>query len=375
MDTITHALLGAVTAQLGFRQRIGRDATWVAVAAAMSPDLDIFAGPLLAAAGFDVAHLGHMAAHRGLSHSLLASPVIAAPIAAAWWWLRRRRERGRTAAATAGAPAARAVPFWLLYLCVFLAEVAHPLIDWCTAYGTELLAPLSDARYALNVVPIVDIFYTPLLVLTLLACFVVRKVGRGPMIKATLAIGWTGFCLSLGYLCAGEVLRERTISDASRLAALFEPEPQSRRPAAVVRAEAYPALGSILLWRAVVETDGGWVAVGIRPIGGAVTGVETARKQDSPWVERALDLPAVRKYGWFAMGWVRAAESRQDGRHVVELHDMRYSLRPDGLESLWPLQVTFGEAGEVVSVRSLSTYPGEDRWQFIRRTWRDIWGE
>ena len=365
MDTITHALLGAVTAQLGFRQRIGRDATWVAVAAAVSPDLDIFAGPLLAAAGFDVAHLGHVTAHRGLSHSLLVSPVIAAPIAAAWWWLRRRRERCRAATAPADAPQARAVPFVLLYLCVLAAAVTHPCLDWCTAYGTEFLAPLSDARYALNVVPIVDIFYTPLVALTLLACFAVRKLGRGPMVNATLVIGWTGFCLSLGYLGAGEVLRERAISDAGRLAA----------PAAIIRAEAYPALGSILLWRAVVETDGGWVVAAVRPISGAVTGVETARKQDSPWVERALALPAVRRYAWFAMGWVRAAESRQDGRHVVELHDMRYSLRPEGLESLWPLQVTFNEAGEVVSVRSLSTYPGEDRWQFIRRTWRDIWGE
>ena len=41
MDTITQGLLGAVTAQLGFRQRIGRETTWVAAAAGIMPDLDI----------------------------------------------------------------------------------------------------------------------------------------------------------------------------------------------------------------------------------------------------------------------------------------------------------------------------------------------
>jgi hypothetical protein len=75
------------------------------------------------------------------------------------------------------------------------------------------------------------------------------------------------------------------------------------------------------------------------------------------------------------MGWVRATEARQDGSHVVELHDMRYALRPESIESLWPLRITLSEAGEVVSVQSLSAFPAEERWQFICRTWRDIWGD
>ena len=66
MDTITQGLLGAVTAQLGFRQRIGRDATWVAAAAAVVPDLDIFIVPLMSMTGMEVDSLAQLRYHRGL---------------------------------------------------------------------------------------------------------------------------------------------------------------------------------------------------------------------------------------------------------------------------------------------------------------------
>ena len=65
MDPLTQGLLGAATAQFGFRQKIGRDATWMAFLAAMAPDLDILVqqGPHFAnlpTNGFDRA-LAHRA--------------------------------------------------------------------------------------------------------------------------------------------------------------------------------------------------------------------------------------------------------------------------------------------------------------------------
>ena len=53
MDTITQGLLGAATAQLGFRRKLGRGATWAAALTAMLPDLDIFAAPLMRAVGVE----------------------------------------------------------------------------------------------------------------------------------------------------------------------------------------------------------------------------------------------------------------------------------------------------------------------------------
>jgi len=40
MDPLTQGLLGAVTAQLGFRRGIGRDASWVAATTAAAADLE-----------------------------------------------------------------------------------------------------------------------------------------------------------------------------------------------------------------------------------------------------------------------------------------------------------------------------------------------
>jgi inner membrane protein len=435
MDTITHMLLGATTAQLAFRQRLGRGATWAAVVAAVAPDLDILAGPVLRALGIDTGGGNHLAVHRGLSHSLLMAPVIALPIAAAWWKLRRRRAQREAAgaisdvpgngvprpvlsgrAATRKAEARRdetrpgtlpaAASFRLLYACVLVAGLTHPLLDWGTAYGTELLAPITDTRYALSCVPIIDIFYTPMLALTLLACWLVRKAQRirakqrvaqprasawpcisvvqetrprngawpchpaierraeHPSRRATLVIGWAGFLLSLGYLVTGAVLRDRAIDMARALAG----------GAPILRADAYPALGSIFVWRTVVETDGRWITARIRPLArGAPPRQESAPRQTSVWIERAREMPDVRGYAWFAMGVVRATEAGRDGQHVVEFHDMRYGPRPESIDSMWPLQVTFGKQGRPLSAERRPPSTASNRWRILKETWSDLW--
>jgi len=392
MDPLTHILMGATTAQLGFRQRLGRGATWAAIVATVVPDLDVLAGPVLRAVGADLDGGNPWAIHRGLSHSLLVAPILALPIAAAWWKLRRRRARRETADAISDVPgngvprpvlsgrAATRKPeerreetrrgtlpspasFRLLYACVLVAGLTHPLLDWGTAYGTQILAPITATRYAASFLPIIDIFFTPMLALTLLACWLARKSSFGEARRATLVIGWAGFLLSIGYLVAGAVLHDRAANLARALAGGTR----------IVRAEAYPALGSIFVWRAVIETDKQWIAARIRPLASAAPRHESAARQGSAWTERARELPEVRSYLSFATGLVRAAESERDGLHVVELHDMRYGLRPESIESLWPLQVTFDKEGNVLPVESHPPHLAGNRWRLVKETWADLW--
>jgi len=361
MDTLTQGLLGAVTAQLGFRQRLGRSATWVVAAAAVAPDLDVFAGPLLAAVGSDSDGIGYLTVHRGLSHSLLAAPVIALAIAGLWygarrWWQRRKGDAGP------------APPFLLIYACTFAAVLSHPLLDWCTTYGTQLLSPLTSRRFAADVVPIVDIIYTPLLVLTLVGCAIVRCVRRWDGRRASLAVGWIGFGLSVAYLGAGHLMHERAVSLARGL---------TPPGATVRRADAYPALGSILAWRTVVETDAGWHVARVRPLGRqpAPPGrVHVAPEATGPWVDRARALPAAETYAWFAMGRVRAAYRREGDKHVVTLHDMRYGYRPDEVESLWPLEIRFGPDGEVRRVHRFTPRSHRGFGELVGDAWDDTWG-
>lgn len=96
MDPITQGLLGATTAQLGFRQKLGRSAGWVAAATAMAADLDIFLPTVLSWMGVDVDDQMRVSLHRGLSHSLLAVPLLALPVAWVWWRIVRRGFLKRT---------------------------------------------------------------------------------------------------------------------------------------------------------------------------------------------------------------------------------------------------------------------------------------
>ncbi|KPK83532.1 MAG: hypothetical protein AMJ81_08020 [Phycisphaerae bacterium SM23_33] len=374
MDTVTQGLLGAVSAQLGFRQRIGRDATWAAAAVALLPDLDIFVVPLLELTGAEVGDAAISRYHRGLSHSLLMVPVIAAVAAGVWWWLRRRAARrtrrgaagqGGEGGLPAGPGRGRPPPFALLYACCFVAALTHPLLDWCTSYGTQLLSPITDTRYAIDAVPIIDVIYTPLLILTLLACYLIRKLKPDPR-RATLIVGWTGFALSVAYLGAGRAMHDLAARRARQLAAGHQ----------VLAANAYPALGTIFLWRTVVEADDRWLVTRLRPLSRADPATlrqEAAPKVSNGWVRRAWRLPDVQTFQWFAMGQVRASCETLDGRHVVRFHDMRYGGRTESVDGLWSLEVIFAADGSLLGVSRRRHYRRENFGRLLKQAWDDIW--
>ncbi|MDY7010311.1 MAG: metal-dependent hydrolase [Planctomycetota bacterium] len=369
MDTVTQGLLGAVTAQLGFRERIGRDASWVAAATAVVPDLDIFVKPLLQFMGVNVNGLNMMHIHRGLSHSLLMTPVIAAAAAGLWWLARRRALRnanasGRSDAETHSQPsgARRRPTFGLLYACCFVAALSHPILDWCTSYGTQILSPITKTRYAIDAIPIVDIFYTPALILTLLACRLVRWF-KGGSCRAAIIVGIAGFTLSCGYIAAG-------LTIGLRLRAATE------KTLNLNHTRAYPMLGTIFLWRITAVDDDAWYVARHNVLFSSPLDKDRfvrIDKVDNEWVRRAARLEEVKTFKWFAMGQVRAAYRRRDGLHFIEFHDMRYGSTPGGGDSMWPMLVTFDETGQVLNISHRSSHRRADRGELIRRIWRDTW--
>ncbi len=360
VDTITQGILGAVTAQLGFRQRIGRDATWVAAFAATVPDWDVFVSPFLSLTGAEVDEFTRVVIHRGLSHSLFMVPILSLPIAFVWWWFRRRAANNHTQDPTLRKP------FWLLYACVFVAVLSAPLLDWCTSYGTQLLSPFTNARYTIDAIAIVDIIYTPLLILTLLICYLTRKFARGSAVKATLAIGWIGFALSVGYIAAGRVAHDLAVTKA--IAAYEKPE-------TVIRADAFPALGTIFLWRTVVETEDGWITMRIHHFSDAPSETlqhKQAPKTDNQWVAKARKLRQVQIYYWFTGNRMRSDYTQQSGNHIITFHDMRYAHPLDSTESFWPVTVIYDSQGNLQHVGRSFEYRRRPFSKALAEAWRDI---
>jgi inner membrane protein len=252
----------------------------------------------------------------------------------------------------------------MLYAAALLAAVCHPLLDWCSSYGTQLFAPISHARLSLDAIPIIDIFFTPLLAVTLLACFVVRKVRRSVAARATLIIGWTGFLLAVGYVAAGRVMHDVAVRRAAALA-------HGQR---VISARAYPSIGSIFLWRGVVRTDAGWQVSRQNLLFAPPDRPNTAAQDDNAWTARANELEDARTWRWFAQGQVRDVYSHRNGLHIVELHDMRYGLIVDDVQSLWALRVTFDEADpNNPRVERVTSFRGLSRRGLLQRVWGELW--
>lgn len=357
MDSLTHVLAGALVAQLGFRQRLGRSATWMAALTAALPDADIAAVPLLRALGAHIGPFDSLAYHRGASHSLLVLPLLAlAP--AGLWWLVCRRQFGR---------------LWLL--CA-LAGFCQPLLDWCTSYGTQMLWPASHHRFALDALPIVDVIYTPLLVLSLAGCWTVRRIRRGSG-RADIAVGWGGLGISTAYILAGLAMHHAAIAQAREAyRALSAEQPPATQAASAgaaqawARYSAYPTLGTIFRWRVTVQTPDWWYAGQAEPLTGRPVDLKAYPQSRGPLVEEAMNDPTARVFVWFANGQIRAVQKRPDGRDVVELNDMRYAMPADAGESMWQARVTFDASGRVASVEHVHGFGHQGRGQMLRQFWR-----
>lgn len=164
MDTLTHALSGALLARaltpsarhaaarpLSDRARnvFGPEVpVWqalvVGLVAGAFPDSDVVLKY--------VSDIAYLRGHRGVTHSLVMLPLWALLLGGLASLAFRRREAFRRYA-------------WLAAAGVAI----HIAGDWITQFGTMLLAPLSDARFGLGSVFIIDLIFSGIIVAGLIA--------------------------------------------------------------------------------------------------------------------------------------------------------------------------------------------------------------
>lgn len=150
MDPLTHAISGAALARAIPKYHLPRGQFILLVLLTMAPDADIILRLFS-----DTLYLQH---HRGLTHSLLLIPL--------WGWLiynltTRHLKKNKM------------MP-WLIGAALLL----HIMLDLITTFGTMIMAPFSDWRASLDLLFIIDPFFTACMLIPLLLGFIWQKKKR-----------------------------------------------------------------------------------------------------------------------------------------------------------------------------------------------------
>lgn len=302
--------LGGAIAEAGFRERLGRQAVVLGCVGGVLPDLDVVVGPLWRDPWMN------LTAHRALTHSLLVVPLLSAVLAWVFW-----RWWG----------ASSSYRSW--YVLAFLVLFTHPLLDCCTSYGTQIFAPFSRVRVAWSCIAIVDIFYTAPLVIALVVCTWMHRRRPG---RDTSWLGITALLMTTAYLVYGAwnhgVALDRTLEDARA------------KKLTVLRAEVYPELTTVWVWRTVVETPEGYLVGSTNTLLGKTVRSTFLAHDSDPWIQRAMLLSEIKIFEWFTDGLMRRKVVRKPGGGgAVEFLDMRYGSPEQSDTSLWGARVYVNE--------------------------------
>lgn len=140
-------------------KRVSPRAMPAMILAANLPDIDSF---VAGAAGCEP-----IAAHRGFTHGLLGSPLMAL-LAVAIVWLWERFRPGKEGPLKLGG----------LFLACYLAALSHPLLDLMNTYGTRVLEPFSHRWFYADTLFIMDPWIWIALILGLEMSWRAERLGR-----------------------------------------------------------------------------------------------------------------------------------------------------------------------------------------------------
>lgn len=360
MDSLSQIVLGAACGEAVLGKKVGNRAMFWGAVAGTIPDLDIvanlFADPITA-----------MAFHRSISHSFFFA--ITAPPLFGWLvsrfyatgiyqnvWFRRTKVLFWTllvlAAVNGGAYRAGGQFSWSVFLwssgiaillgillewlyvrprqsdvevswkswawLFFWAIVTHPLLDSCTAYGTQLFQPFSNFRVAFDNISVVDPAYTVPFLLCLLGASVLTRQHRWRSI-----LNWLGIVLSCSYLLL-------TFYNKWRVSQVFASSLE-REGIKYDRLVTTPTIFNNILWQGLAEGDtafyyGQYSLFDPEPV---ILKFSTFPKR---WylLDGHIDDQDIRTMIWFTDGLYNVVE-RPDGR--LQFNHLKYGITSSRMRS------------------------------------------
>jgi membrane-bound metal-dependent hydrolase YbcI (DUF457 family) len=350
LDNVTHTLFGATLARTPLA-RAGRGTTAALLLASNAPDIDIVA----AVGGGSVKYLQW---HRGPTHGPLGVVALAVVTAGLVWTGRRfydrRRELPRPGDTRAEPPSDAS--FAMLVAVSTIGVVFHILMDLPTSYGTRVLSPFSWRWYAVDWMPIVDVYMLMAMVASLFgrsneaqrrtkAAIVLTLIAANYGLRAmshyqALEVAPRLFGPTLPELC------DAPPSEGSALESWPRPTPPSpptpgRR--CLVEIAAMPSFASPFRWRIIAQMSNAYEMHDIDLLDNLFRGPDAA--SEAPWRltlrypnvwTPAVERAATTTLGQAFLGFSRfpAARTALDahGAATVRWSDMRFAGGIAGLE-------------------------------------------
>lgn len=225
MDSITQIVLGAACGEAVLGKKIGNKALLFGAIGGTIPDLDVLVGSWIYGNEIDA-----MLFHRGFMHSILFS-VLAAFLLG--WLVHKLYDFGKRKATTTQKD-------WILLF--FWSLFTHPILDAFTPYGTQLFAPFSNYRVALNNIAVADPVYTlPFLICMIVLMFFRRTaLQRRRWLKWGIGISSIYMLFTLGNKLYIDLIFRKSLEEAHVNATRFSTQ---------------PAILNTILWYGIAETE------------------------------------------------------------------------------------------------------------------------
>ncbi len=374
MDSLTQIVLGAAVGEVAAGRKIGNRAMlWGAIAGTI-PDLDVMIGSLF------MDEINGLAFHRAITHSIFFAVTFSFLISYYTHWLYsngHHRKRGYKMTATVfgvlfmvlgsvaviiisrilggtvamifsaiatlglvsyfGARLIKGylnvdqekidIGYWSWYKLFFWAIFTHPLLDCFTVYGTQLFAPFSNYRVALNNISVADPSYTfPFLICLMVASFLSRKydIESENNINRSFQLSWANYKLRSYVNATGIIVSSLylgwTFYNKSKVNKIME-KTLADQNIPYTRYMTGPTILNNLLWSGTAETESSFYT-------GQYSFYDKEQKfklyeipKNHNLLNYKSDDEVVNTLKWFSNDYYSVMR-RKDG--LLQINDMRY---------------------------------------------------
>lgn len=327
MDPLSQGVLGAAAAQSArYDKNTIRWVFFLGLLAGMAPDLDVLIqsheDPLL-----------YLEFHRQFTHSLIFIPLGGLIVGSLFYFLFKQWH---------------ALSFKQTWLFASLGYGTHGLLDACTSYGTQLLWPFTNTRFAWNNISIIDPLFTLPILALLIAAFIKRKP-----IFSRFALAYAVLYLSFGFI-------QHNRAEALLLTLADE------RGHTPIKYSAKPGFANLFLWKLIYEYEGRYYVDAARVgFDNKVIEGESIEKlvldKHLPWLDKqSVQAKDIERFRWFSDDYL----SMHPQLPFVVV-DMRYSIIPNEIKPLWGIVLNPEKQSQHVDFVQLDRGQKEERQRYF----------